>query len=84
MAPSCWSTKQAYKEPPLGRIVITIPKNGISTGEREILVDAQNFAGTGCRTATAAFQAMALSSRETVKPEMYEPEQTTHLYEEER
>jgi hypothetical protein len=68
----------------MGRVVVTIPRNGIANGEHEIQVDAQNFAGTGCRTATAAFQAMAFSSQETIKPEMYESDQTVHLFEEER
>lgn len=65
------------------RIVVTIPRSGLSEGKTAVKVEANGFQGVGCSAATRLFQqALGQVRAEEAKAEMfYTEEQVEKVHE---
>ena len=58
------------------KIIMEIPRTGISTGKRSVVVSTEGFQGTGCKTATDALKkALGTVQTEQLSAEYFEEPQ---------
>lgn len=63
------------------KILMEIPRMGISTGKRSVTVTTEGFQGTGCKDATAALKkALGAVQTEQLSAEYFEEPQARHEF----
>lgn len=63
------------------KIIMEIPRAGISTGKRAVSVSTEGFQGVGCKDATAALKkALGAVQTEQLSAEYFEEPQERHEY----